>query len=887
VLELRLLGIPKLRWGDAELALPSPKILAILAYLAARAEPCSRRELLELFWEEGKPSNLRFALFKLRELEGAESWLSTDDKMALVTAQTDLAALDSALRAGRFEEALAIWQADSEGERVLLHGFELTDAPHFMNWLELERVRLGQHYLDTLQQMIAVHESRQRFAEAIALARRLLAQDRLNETAHRTIMRLEHKQGNTEAALLQFERCRLILQQELGVEPLPDTLELLKEIEGADISGGRRAALLKAPDDLPARAPQLFGRQQLIDETLAQLRAHNRVLLQGFGGAGKTALAAAVAESHLAGGTPVLWVQAGDDAPELLLERIARAFAVPQLQQVKAHERPGLIRTLLAKQPLSLIVLDDVWNAYALSKLIELLPNEQALLVTSRQRYPKLTRLEVGRLARGDALQLLSFHAGQPLEPQAAGSLCDLLGDHAFAVRIAGINLSVDTLSPEALLSRIQDAPHTMTIPAEFVEAGKESVSALLTASLQTVTDAAHEAYMAFGILLSSSATPELLARCTRRSELETEVALIELQRRGLAERVSTPGSDIVSYRLHDLAYSFARANNHFRNTTVLRACHEFLAQHLHNFDLLDADLENLLGAAEYCKRNKQDSDLLVMMKYLVVGDAYYTARGHSSRSLTLLESAVDTARQLADWELAHHLVTKLGNAYRELIGDLDKTLQAYQAAYDYAVQCNNTHRQAISLSLIGITRFQQGHDDADNFLERAYRLAEVSQDDLARLHVLQNQGTVLGFRSDWTGAERLLAAAVEIAERLLKACQGDPAEVTFKLFFSLLNLGEATRKLGAFKPALQLRERALALATVQNNQLWMAYSHHEMGEMFHDIDERQQAERHYQLALDLYEQNHAYADLEQLRHFLEAEGYSSGAKSDSTLNTI
>lgn len=885
MLELRLLGIPKLRWGDAELALPSPKILAILVYLAARAEPCSRRELLELFWEEGKPSNLRFALFKLRELEGAESWLVTDGKMAQVIAQTDLAALDSALHAGRFEDALAIWQADSDGERVLLHGFELTDAPHFMNWLELERVRLGQHYLDTLQQMIATLEVRQQFAEAAELARRLLAQDRLNETAHRTIMRLEHKQGNTEAALLQFESCRLILQDELGVEPLPDTLELLKEIEGADISGGRRAVLLQTLDDIPARAPQLFGRQQLLDDALAQLRAHNRVLLQGFGGAGKTALAAAVAESYLADGEPVLWLQAGDDAPELLLERIARAFAVPQLQQVKAQDRPGLIRTLLAKQPLSLIVLDDVWNAYALSKLSEILPTGQALLVTSRQRYPKLSRLEVGRLARGDALQLLGFHAGQPLESQAADSLCEILGDHAFAVRIAGINLSVDKLSPEELLSRIKDAPHTMTIPAEFVEAGKESVSALLSASLQTVTDAAHEAYMAFGILLSSSATPELLARCTRRSEPETEAALFELQRRGLAERVSVPGSDIVSYRLHDLAYSFARANNHFRKTTVLRACHEFLAQYHHTFDLLDADLDNLLGAAEYFKRTQQDSDLLTMMKHLVVGDAYYTARGHSSRSLALLESAADTASQLADWELAHHLVTKLGNAYRELIGNLDKTLQAYQAAYDYAARCNNTHRQAISLSLIGITRFQQGQDDADDFLRRASQLAEASKDDLARLHVLQNQGTVLGFRSDWVGAEELLAEAVGIAERLLEGYLGDPAEVTFKLFFALLNLGEAKRKLGAFEPALQLRERALALATAQNNQLWMAYSHHELGEMFHDIGKRQQAQRHYQQALDLYEQNHAYADLEQLRQLLEAEGYSGGAQAENALH--
>ena len=83
MLEFKLFGIPELRWEGKPLILPSPKNLAILSYLALSSQSISRKDLSDLFWKEGKASNVRFVLHKLREIPGFENWLETDDQFRL------------------------------------------------------------------------------------------------------------------------------------------------------------------------------------------------------------------------------------------------------------------------------------------------------------------------------------------------------------------------------------------------------------------------------------------------------------------------------------------------------------------------------------------------------------------------------------------------------------------------------------------------------------------------------------------------------------------------------------------------------------------------------------------------------------------------------------
>ena len=404
MLELKLLGVPELFWQGKKLTLPSPKNLALLIYLACRNEACERRELLELFWRAGKPSNLRFALFKLREIEGADVWLETTDNFVSAHATTDISRIKTAVNENHFGKALSFWPQHTKAESCFLKGLELKDAPAFQNWLELERTRTGELYLELMQKAISCLAAEQKYDEALNLAYTLTEQDPLNENAHRNIMQLEHKRGNTEAALAQFERCRVFLKEELDLEPLEETLELLAEIEEGETSHSQRSRLLTSDHPLLPTNELFVGRETFLEDALNSLHIEQSLLLQGFGGVGKTALATIITMKLLENLKKALWLEVGDASPEVLFDLVAKRLNV-QKEWHQAENKTAFIRKQLIKQQIDLVVLDDVWNAYTLSKLKEALPKRTKLLVTSRQRYPGIKRLELGALTVKDAFK--------------------------------------------------------------------------------------------------------------------------------------------------------------------------------------------------------------------------------------------------------------------------------------------------------------------------------------------------------------------------------------------------------------------------------------------------------------------------------------------------
>lgn len=62
------------------------------------------------------------------------------------------------------------------------------------------------------------------------------------------------------------------------------------------------AVFARTADDVPEQPRRLVGRDDLVAEVQALLDDRERVLLRGFGGMGKTALAASIAAQHVAAG---------------------------------------------------------------------------------------------------------------------------------------------------------------------------------------------------------------------------------------------------------------------------------------------------------------------------------------------------------------------------------------------------------------------------------------------------------------------------------------------------------------------------------------------------------------------------------------------------------
>ena len=863
ILQAKLLGFPLFTFSGEVIEPSSRKAVALLCYLAAQSGSVSREHLAELLWGTGKLNNVRQALYELRQLPGADTWLHDDAEMVQVRAQSDLAAFETALEQEDFGNALEHYEAG------FLTSIKI-NVPAFNDWLEVERSRLSQLYTEAQTAYLETLEIKGDFAEALGVARRILADDLLNETAHRAVIKLEYLQGNIEAALEQFEICRLKLKEELSVEPLPETLALLAEIEQGGAGSGKRAQVLETPADISALPASLIGRDELIASAKNYLDEHSRVLVHGFGGIGKTALAASISEGYLDRGK-VLWLELGQADPNSALDALVRPFEVQQ-ELAKLEDKAKYLRDLLTEQAISLIVLDDVWNAYSLSVLLETLPKTVPLLITSRQRYPRLKRIDVGRLEREAALELLSLHAGRDVsDDPAADALCEHLGDHAYALRVAGINLRESGTSSQTLLNNIRDAPHDLRVPEDLNAQDRGSIASLLQVSLEPLDDYAFEAFLAYGALFSPSTTPEMLSNLLHRDSETVEDALFALVTRGLAKRTATPGSDTITYRVHDLSHAYAKAINNHRTKSVIDAAKIYLETHPNEPDVLEAELPNILGATE----EADDETLVAMMRLLTLDGTYFMARGHNNRSLKLLDRAIMLAKELGELEMAQELLGKQGDVYTNYLGQLDKALLSYEEALALTKRTEDKGREAVFLSILGVIKFQQDSPDAESYLSKAYTFAKQHAEGFDFCAVLANNGYVAGLREDYEAVIFFSQETLNIVQALEDDSKSDKAVISRIRFFALNNLAQALHFLGRYDISLKNRHSALVIAKEQHNQIWSADALYGLGETYHAMADRQNAQTTLCKALDLYKKNQVNLYAQELEKFIASEGYT------------
>jgi predicted ATPase len=200
--------------------------------------------------------------------------------------------------------------------------------------------------------------------------------------------------GDRSGALAQFDLCRQLLADELGVTPGPVTIGLYEQIKAGDLWG---AAAPTAPGhNLPAALTPLVGREAEVAQLAKDLKdpAQRLVTIAGEGGVGKTRLALAVAEqvrgqfTHGAWFVPLDGVLAGDDVGAVtgrLVTAIAGALGFSLSPEDRPHKQ--LLRYLRQRQ--LLLVLDNFEHLMAgvnfLVELLEHCPGLKVLVTASVQ----------------------------------------------------------------------------------------------------------------------------------------------------------------------------------------------------------------------------------------------------------------------------------------------------------------------------------------------------------------------------------------------------------------------------------------------------------------------------------------------------------------------
>jgi DNA-binding SARP family transcriptional activator/predicted ATPase len=240
--------------GEVVTGFKSDKARALLAYLVVEAQRPHRREKLAgLLWpewpEQAARGNLRRVLSNLRLAIGNHKatlpflhisrqtiqFNSASDAWVDVTAFTGLLETRGDLQQliGQLEEAVELYRGD------FLEGFSIPDSAAFEEWALLNRERFHRLVIVALHRLARCYEQRGEYDSALRHAWRQVELEPWQEEGHQQVMRLLALSGQRGAALAQYETCRRLLAEELGVEPAEETTRLYEQIRDGLLS--RRA----------------------------------------------------------------------------------------------------------------------------------------------------------------------------------------------------------------------------------------------------------------------------------------------------------------------------------------------------------------------------------------------------------------------------------------------------------------------------------------------------------------------------------------------------------------------------------------------------------------------------------------------------------------------
>jgi len=260
-------GVEVYRDGALLAPFPSQKALSLFAYLVLRRGRLVHRDTVcGQFWGEHSDAearkSLRMCLWRIRSvLEPAAH--ERGQLLRVEGSQIGLAAGGAWADAWEFEDCLQPRQdrADgaSEAERleraVRLYRGDLLEGV-FDEWCLLQRDRLRLSYLTALERLVGHHARRGHWLEVIAWGQQVLREDPLREHMHRAVMEGHFAMGDRPSAMRQFDVCRVVLRQELGIEPMEETRVLHARIRGGAGEGPPGRA---GPDGLGVLAAEVDG----------------------------------------------------------------------------------------------------------------------------------------------------------------------------------------------------------------------------------------------------------------------------------------------------------------------------------------------------------------------------------------------------------------------------------------------------------------------------------------------------------------------------------------------------------------------------------------------------------------------------------------------------
>lgn len=285
-LQIRALGKLQLQHDQLVVSsFPTHHVEELFAYLLLFPRvKHSRLKLIDLLWpdcsEEQGRGRLNTAVWRLRKLFDdlhytcddllftSRDWISLTPPPQV---QIDFVTFESCERQARTETDPAR-QEEWLAQAVALYQGEFCEGI-YADWCLLERERLARLHLRLLGERMFSAMQQGVYDTAVELGQHILQIDPLREEVHRALMHCYRQLGLYAQAIRQFHHCTDLLQAELRIMPLPETIALFSQITAEQSAGLRQKQGSADPNaaELQAAVAELQIASDRVNDLLVKL----------------------------------------------------------------------------------------------------------------------------------------------------------------------------------------------------------------------------------------------------------------------------------------------------------------------------------------------------------------------------------------------------------------------------------------------------------------------------------------------------------------------------------------------------------------------------------------------------------------------------------------
>jgi tetratricopeptide (TPR) repeat protein len=618
-------------------------------------------------------------------------------------------------------------------------------------------------------------------------------------------------------------------------------------IAGRDINNNYYpSAQPTLPGLLPRDVPAFTGRDDELAR-LAALAGGGRVVVSAIGGTagvGKTALAVHAAHQlleHFPGGHLYADLRGYTDGqdpadPGQVLQVFLRHLGISaDMMPADVDERSGLLRQLLAKQPV-LMVLD---NARTETQVRPLLPGTggSLVLVTSRSVLSGLEvdeRISLDVLPELEAAAMLIRAIGEAraeTEPQAVAELAGLCGQLPLALRIAGQLLAVHPAWPVIKLTEVLAGEQDRL---SRLGAGDLQVRAAFRVSYAQLTEEDARVFRLLGLHPGPDFTAGSAAALAGTSADTAELVLTRLAETSLITESATG-----RFSMHDLLRLYARETCREIDRSVDQEAAEsrlvgyyvgltrFLGHCVNrglNASSGDTAEQRLLSMREALGRFQAERPGLLSVLDLATQRGWehqVMQLGESMKdSLTVLlylddllkvgKAAVTAARRAGDRPSESQALENLGDSFKE-VRRFEEAIDCYQQGLAICEESGNRYGGAgllngLAHAYTGMRRFEE----AINCYQQVLAIAEETGD-------RRTEGMILNNLSALYLELRWFEEAIDWCQQALAVCRESRNRRGELL--ALENLGIAYVKQGRSSEGIAYLQRALAIYQETRNR--------------------------------------------------------------------